>query len=133
MNKFSQNTTYFNLILLRKLELYRLRFFSIKGNFVFRLFILTSSQATVTYGNNNTNKIYNGSDWTNFNNPSLDQYIRSRTISEKMAWEFINSQENKTLELCTIHPGFIVGPLLHDEIRGISAKKFKSIFLTTID
>ncbi len=94
--------------------------------------ILTSSQATVTYGNNDTNKIYNGSDWTNFNNPSLDQYIRSRTISEKMAWEFINSQENKTLELCTIHPGFIVGPLLHDEIRGISAKKFKSIFTKRI-
>ena len=45
MNKFSQNTTYFNLILLRKLELYRLRFFSIKGNFVFKLLILTYSQA----------------------------------------------------------------------------------------
>ena len=44
MNKFSQNTTYFNFILLRKLELYRLRFFSIIGNFEFKLFILTLSQ-----------------------------------------------------------------------------------------
>jgi dihydroflavonol-4-reductase len=93
---------------------------------------LISSQVTVTYGHDNKNKIYNESDWTNLNSPSLDQYIRSRTISEKMAWQFINSQENKTLELCTIHPGFIVGPLLHNEIRGISAKKFKSIFTKRI-
>ena len=49
MNKFSQNTIYFNFILLRKLELYRLRFFSIKGNFEFKLFTLTLSQAILLF------------------------------------------------------------------------------------
>ena len=52
-------------------------------------------------------------DWTDLNYPNLSTYIKSETLSEKSAWDFIN--ENKKiskLELVVIAPGVVFEHLL---------------------
>ncbi len=56
-------------------------------------------------------------DWTDLNYPNLNTYIRSKTIAERSAWDFIN--ENKKIskmELVVIAPGGVFGPPLGDNI-----------------
>ena len=56
-------------------------------------------------------------DWTDLNYPNLNTYIRSKTLAEKSAWDFID--ENKKIskmELVVIAPGGVFGPPLGDNI-----------------
>lgn len=109
-----------------------LRLLQFAGKSEIKRVVLTSSQATVTYGHDDKNKIFNSLDWTNLNNKNLNNYIRSKTVAEKAAWKYINSEKKINLELCTICPGFILGPVLQNKIKGISAKKLMGIFTKKI-
>ena len=56
-------------------------------------------------------------DWTDVSYPNLNTYIRSKTLAEKAAWNFIsNATENEKLELVVIAPGGVFGPPLGNEI-----------------
>lgn len=50
-------------------------------------------------------------DWSDAEWPPLSAYIVSKTRAERAAWEFVRATaaENK---LCTVNPGFVLGPLL---------------------
>lgn len=62
--------------------------------------------------------------WTNVNAKNASAYLKSKTLAEKSAWEFI---KDKDLELVTIHPGPVYGPVLSNDLSGESMTLFKRI------
>lgn len=72
--------------------------------------VLTSSFAAVGYSNNISGHIFTEKDWTD-TNITLPAYIKSKTVAEKTAWEFVKN-EGKGLELSVINPVGIFGPVL---------------------
>ncbi|MGM8363650.1 SDR family oxidoreductase [Flavobacterium sp. ARAG 55.4] len=72
--------------------------------------VLTSSFAAVGYSINIPNHIFTEEDWTDITD-SLPAYIKSKTIAEKAAWDFVN-KEGLGLELVVINPVGIFGPAI---------------------
>ena len=72
--------------------------------------VITSSFAAIGYGHPQREMPFTEEDWTNVNAP-LPAYIKSKTIAERAAWDFIRS-EGKGLELSVINPTGIFGPVL---------------------
>jgi len=72
--------------------------------------VLTSSFAAVGYSINVENHVFTDEDWTDVN-AELPAYIKSKTLAEKAAWEFIEKEGNG-LELSVINPVGIFGPAL---------------------
>ena len=72
--------------------------------------VLTSSFAAVGYSKNIADHIFTEEDWTDANT-ELPAYIKSKTVAEKSAWEFIE-KEGKGLELSVINPVGIFGPVI---------------------
>jgi len=72
--------------------------------------VLTSSFAAVGYSINVENHVFTEEDWTDVN-AELPAYIKSKTLAEKAAWEFIEKEGNG-LELSVINPVGIFGPAL---------------------
>lgn len=84
--------------------------------------VITSSLAAIAYGKskNELNKVFNENDWTDeTNKKDTTPYLRSKTIAEKAAWDFIK-QNNSGLELVTVCPGAMLGPVIEDDF-GTSA------------
>lgn len=74
--------------------------------------VLTSSFAAVGYSINPKDHIFTEEDWTDANVP-LPAYIKSKTLAEKAAWDFIEN-DGKGLELTVINPVGIFGPVIGD-------------------
>nr|WP_295924182.1 NAD-dependent epimerase/dehydratase family protein [uncultured Dyadobacter sp.] len=84
--------------------------------------VLTSSVAAVVYGKarHELNKIFSEDDWSNQDHSSDNTpYFRSKTVAEKAAWEFIVGSGCQ-MELTSVLPGAILGPVLEDDF-GTSA------------
>tara|TARA_B100000965_G_scaffold58783_1_gene44868 strand:- start:5588 stop:6604 length:1017 start_codon:yes stop_codon:yes gene_type:complete len=80
--------------------------------------VLTSSMGAIAYGHN---KNYcNHTDWTD-TSKDVGAYIKSKTIAEKAAWDFVNNQTEDSFIMTTINPGMVFGPLISNDIEGISA------------
>ncbi|MCG8307184.1 MAG: NAD-dependent epimerase/dehydratase family protein [Cytophagales bacterium] len=62
--------------------------------------------------------------WTNVNAKNATAYLKSKTLAEKSAWEFV---KDKKLELVTVHPGPVYGPTLSNDLSGESMTLFKRI------
>ncbi len=74
--------------------------------------VLTSSMAAVAYGHQRAEDyIYDEKDWSNLDS-DLSAYLKSKTIAEKAAWDFVATPEAGGLELSVINPGAVLGPLL---------------------
>ena len=80
--------------------------------------VLTSSMGAIAYGHSKS--ICNSNDWTD-TTKDVGAYIKSKTIAEKAAWDFVNNLTDKSFTMTTIHPGMVFGPLLSNDIEGISA------------
>jgi len=52
------------------------------------------------------------SDWCNPDLPTTTPYGRSKTLAERAAWDFVAGTPG--MQLTTINPGFVLGPLLDD-------------------
>ncbi|MDQ5930610.1 MAG: hypothetical protein QG594_2398, partial [Bacteroidota bacterium] len=92
--------------------------------------VITSSIAAVVYGKNKNelDTTFTENDWTDERNKKdSTPYFRSKTIAEKAAWEFIKTDQSG-LELVTVLPGAILGPVLEKDF-GTSA----NIVIKTID
>ena len=76
-----------------------------------RRVVLTSSCAAVTYGHPRTDRLFAEDDWTELTGPGVSAYIRSKTVAERTAWDFIDA-EGADLELSVINPVGIFGPAL---------------------
>lgn len=84
--------------------------------------VITSSVAAIVYGKtrNELGNTFDENDWTDeTNKKDTTPYFRSKTIAEKAAWEFLKS-DNSGLELTTVLPGAILGPVLEKDF-GTSA------------
>jgi dihydroflavonol-4-reductase len=74
--------------------------------------VLTSSMAAIAYGNDHDESyVYDEKDWTNIDG-DVSAYLKSKTIAEKAAWDFMATKEAGSLELSVINPGAVLGPLL---------------------
>ncbi len=76
--------------------------------------VMTSSFAAIGYGHNPTDEIFTEKDWTNLDAPDLSAYVKSKTIAERAAWNFITS-EGGNLELSVINPVGVLGPVLGND------------------
>jgi dihydroflavonol-4-reductase len=84
--------------------------------------VMVSSLGSIAYGKTKKelDTTFDENDWTDVSNlKDTTPYYRSKTIAEKVAWDFIK-QEKTGLELTTICPGAILGPVI-DNDYGTSA------------
>lgn len=77
--------------------------------------VLTSSFAAVGYSINPKDHVFTEADWTDTQVP-LPAYIKSKTVAEKAAWDFIK-EEGGDMEMTVINPVGIFGP----SIGGVSS------------
>jgi dihydroflavonol-4-reductase len=75
--------------------------------------VLTSSTSAVCERAKDVSRVYSAEDWTDPNEPGLAPYALSKTIAEKAAWEFVNSNEGITLSV--VNPAFVFGPALETD------------------
>jgi len=75
--------------------------------------VMTSSFAAIGYSIDPTNHIFTEEDWTD-PNTAIPPYIKSKTLAEKAAWDFI-AQAGGKMELTVINPVGIFGPVLSDD------------------
>jgi nucleoside-diphosphate-sugar epimerase len=77
--------------------------------------VLTSSFAAVGYSHNDPTTLITEECWTDPNDKTLSAYLKSKTLAEKAAWDFI-ADEGNGLELSVINPMGIFGPSLGPDI-----------------
>jgi nucleoside-diphosphate-sugar epimerase len=73
--------------------------------------VLTSSFAAIGYGHKPQSAPFNENDWTDLTGDGLSPYVKSKTIAERAAWDFIASQP-ANLELSVVNPVGVFGPAL---------------------
>jgi nucleoside-diphosphate-sugar epimerase len=73
--------------------------------------VLTSSFAAIGYGHPPQNAPFNETDWTDPTADGLTAYVKSKTIAERAAWDFI-AREGDNLELSVVNPVGVFGPVL---------------------
>jgi len=81
--------------------------------------ILTSSFGAVAYGQPSREEPWTEDDWSVVDDPKhpTTSYMKSKTIAEKAAWEFINSDANASkMELVAILPLLVFGPVLGKDV-----------------
>jgi len=77
-----------------------------------RRVVMTSSFAAVGYGNSpSAGGVYTEQDWTQAGAAGLGAYVRSKTLAEKAAWDFM-AREGAGLQLATVNPVVVLGPVL---------------------
>jgi dihydroflavonol-4-reductase len=74
--------------------------------------VLTSAFGAVSYGTLK-NTPYTEEDWTVLND-TVAPYQRSKTISERAAWDFIQNEGNG-MELSVVNPTTVMGPILSND------------------
>jgi len=73
--------------------------------------VLTSAFGTISYGHKKPlGRPFNEDDWTD-TTADIPPYQKSKTLAERAAWDFV-AKEGKGLELSTVHPVAVLGPVL---------------------
>lgn len=73
-------------------------------------FVLTSSMAAIAYGHGAADHIVTEADWTDVNSPDAYPYVKSKTIAERAARDWI-AAEGGTMEFVSVNPSLVLGPL----------------------
>jgi dihydroflavonol-4-reductase len=73
--------------------------------------VLTSSFAAIGYGHNPTDRPFTEADWTDPTGSDVSPYVKSKTLAERAAWDFI-AREGGALELSVVNPVGVFGPVL---------------------
>ena len=73
--------------------------------------VMTSSFAAIGYGREPKNTPFNETDWTDASAAGLSAYVKSKTLAERAAWDFI-AREGGGLELTVVNPTVVLGPVL---------------------
>jgi nucleoside-diphosphate-sugar epimerase len=76
-----------------------------------RRVVLTSSFAAVGYGQEPRTTPFNEANWTDPGSKGTSAYVKSKTLAERAAWDFI-AGEGGSLELSVINPVAVFGPAL---------------------
>jgi nucleoside-diphosphate-sugar epimerase len=73
--------------------------------------VLTSSFAAIGYGHGPQKAPFNETCWTDPNGDDVRPYVKSKTLAERAAWDFI-AREGAGLELTVVNPVGVFGPVL---------------------
>lgn len=76
-----------------------------------RRVVLTSSFAAIGYGQKPQEKPFTEANWTNLKSSDVLPYVKSKTLAEHEAWNFMG-RERGGLELAVVNPVGVFGPVL---------------------
>lgn len=89
--------------------------------------VLTSSMVAML-GDASGSVNINQDSWTNVNSNNATAYLKSKTLAEQSAWDFIKNQEGENkLELTVVNPGPVYGPTLSGNLSGESMSMFQNL------
>jgi nucleoside-diphosphate-sugar epimerase len=77
--------------------------------------VVTSSAASIAYGQDPTNKVFTDADWTVPDSKEfpIPTYNKSKVLAERAAWKFVEDlPADRRFELATINPTLVQGPML---------------------
>ncbi len=72
--------------------------------------VMTSSVAAISYGRGRGVHHFTEADWTDPHQKGITAYIRSKTIAERAARDWV-AAEGGGIGLCTINPSVVLGPV----------------------
>lgn len=75
--------------------------------------VLTSSVAAIAYGHKDV-RPYTEADWTDVTAPGVGAYIKSKTIAERAARDWMRDHGDG-MEFVSVNPSAVLGPLLSDD------------------
>jgi len=89
--------------------------------------ILTSSVVAIasSYHRKPGNEPFNDADWNTQDTIISDPYPLSKRLAEEKAWEMMRAQDRWTMS--TVHPGFVMGPVLSSRSNDGSIGFMKSL------
>jgi nucleoside-diphosphate-sugar epimerase len=73
--------------------------------------VLTSSFAAIGYGHPFQKAPFDETSWTDLNGGDIRPYVKSKTLAERAAWDFI-AREGGRLEMASVNPVGVFGPVL---------------------
>ena len=73
-------------------------------------FVQTSSMAAVAYGRSDKVYTVDESDWTNVDHPDAYPYVKSKTIAERAARDWI-AKSGTDMEFVSVNPSMVLGPV----------------------
>ena len=79
--------------------------------------VMTSSSAAICYGMTTPRQVFTEADWTDLASRDTYAYVKSKTIAERAARDWIAS-DGGGMEFCTINPGMVLGPVLGGDFSG---------------
>ncbi len=78
-------------------------------------FVMTSSSAAIAYGHERAKTHFTEADWTDAASPDAYPYIRSKTLAERAARDWV-AADGGELEFCSINPSAVIGPVLSGDV-----------------
>ncbi|WP_422361905.1 NAD-dependent epimerase/dehydratase family protein [Reichenbachiella sp.] len=85
--------------------------------------VLTSSMVAML-GDVTGDTNINHESWTQIDAKNATAYLKSKTLAEKSAWDYVKDKE---IELVTVHPGPVYGPTITNNLSGESMSLFKRV------
>lgn len=76
--------------------------------------VLTSSAAAIAFGHPPGKTQYDERDWTNPDAPGVQPYIKSKTIAERAARDWV-AAEGGDMVFCTVNPVAVLGPVTSND------------------
>jgi nucleoside-diphosphate-sugar epimerase len=73
--------------------------------------VLTSSFAAIGYGHAARAAPFTEADWTNLEGADVRAYVKSKTIAERAAWDYVKA-EGAPMQLAVVNPVGVLGPVL---------------------
>lgn len=78
-------------------------------------FVQTSSAAAIAYGHPAEKTDFDERDWTNLDTPGVAPYIKSKTVAERAARDWV-AKNAPDLEFCSVNPVAVFGPVANDDL-----------------
>ena len=75
-----------------------------------RRFVQTSSMAAMAYGRSEMEYSVDESDWTDVSHPDVYAYVKSKTIAERSARDWVE-QNGGGMEFVSVNPSMVLGPV----------------------
>jgi dihydroflavonol-4-reductase len=82
-----------------------------------RRVVITSSMGAIAYGHPPQGAPFDETNWTNLGGLDVQPYVKSKTLAERAAWDFV-AREGGALELSVINPAGVFGPALGPDFSG---------------